>query len=170
MPINAGRPGRSSQVLASRCQRSAADIAENRSVATVGAQYGPSPLAGSGSGMPLAIRPAAAATSRIRPSRTSPMPVVLASRLRSRIPSPPLRSSETGAAPRICSSTSSSRSRSMTAPAATASTSSGGGGRHHRVGCRQLHRTGVLAPQHLRDVPGQDHGLGIDAPQQAHRQ
>ena len=82
-------------------------------------------MAGSGSGLPAAIKVAAAATSRIRPSRGSSMPVVLASRLTSRTPNPPLRSSETGAAPRISSSTSSSRSRSMTAPAAAASQSSG---------------------------------------------
>lgn len=124
LPIKAGRLGRSSQLPASSCQRSAVGSAVNRSVATVGAQYGPSPVAGSGSGIPLAIKPAAAATSRIRPSRDSSMPVVLLSRLTSRIPSPPLRSSETGAAASVSIRTSSSRSRSMVAPAAAASTSS----------------------------------------------
>ncbi|CKT68346.1 Uncharacterised protein [Mycobacterium tuberculosis] len=97
----------------------------NRSAATVGAQKGPSLWGGSGSGMPLAISPAAAAISRIRPSRGSSIPVALASRLNSRTPSPPLRSSATGVAPRFSSSTSTSRSRSMTAPAAAASASSG---------------------------------------------
>ena len=120
--------------------------------------------------MPLAINPAAAATSSTRPSRGSSMPVVLASRLTSRTPSPPLRNSETGAAPRISSSTSSSRSRSMTAPAAAASTVLGCGGRNDRVGRRQLHRAGLLAAQHLPDVAGQDHRLGVDPSQQTHRQ
>ncbi len=51
------------------------------------------------------------------------MPVTFASRLTSRTPKPPLRSSEIGAAPSVSSSTSSSRSRSMAAPAAAASAS-----------------------------------------------
>ncbi len=51
------------------------------------------------------------------------MPVVLASRLTSRTPSPPLRSSGTGALPRVSMIRSISRNRSMAAPAATASAS-----------------------------------------------
>ena len=73
--------------------------------------------------MPVAISPAAAVTSRISPSRLSSMPVTFVSRLTSRTPIPPLRSSGTGAALRVSSTTSTSRSRSSAAPAATASTS-----------------------------------------------
>ena len=142
----------------------------NRSAATVGAQYGPAPSSGSGSGSPAAISPAAAASSRISPSRGSSMPVSLVSRLTSRTPSPPLRSSGTGAAPRVSRTTSTSRSRSMTAPAATASTSAavvvdtaGSGG----VNCD---RPGHLAAQHLTDQPRQDHGFGVDLPEQARGQ
>ncbi len=122
-PIRLGRAGRSCHVLASRCHRSAAGASTKRSAATVGAQNGPSgPSSGSGSGMPLAMRPAPDAISRISARRLSAMPVCLASRFISRIPSPPLRSSGTGVAPRVSITTSSSRSRSMMAPAPAAST------------------------------------------------
>ncbi len=118
-----GRDGRSSQVEASRYQRAAVDDSRNRSAATVGVQHGPGLSGGSGSGIPLAIRPAAAATSRTKPSRCSSTPVSLLSRLASRTPSPPLRNSGTGAAERVSSTTSVSRIKSITAPAAAASTS-----------------------------------------------
>ena len=55
--------------------------------------------------------------------RCSSMPVILVSRLTSRTPRPPLRSSGTGVALSVSSNSSTSRSRSITAPAATASTS-----------------------------------------------
>ena len=61
----------------------------------------------------------------MRPSRWSSMPVTLTSRLTSRTPSPPLRSSGIGAADSASSTTSTSRRRSMAAPAATASASAG---------------------------------------------
>ena len=51
------------------------------------------------------------------------MPVTLVSRLTSRTPRPPLRSSGTGVALSVSRTTSTSRSRSIAAPAATASTS-----------------------------------------------
>ena len=116
----------------------------NRSAATVGAQYGPAPSSGSGSGIPAAISPAAAASSRISPSRCSSTPVSLVSRLTSRTPRPPLRSSGTGAAPRVSSTNSTSRSRSMTAPAATASTSAAVVVDTDGIGRGQLDRSGHL--------------------------
>ena len=78
---------------------------------------------GIGSGRPLAISPAAAVSSRIRPRRCSSIPVSLASRLISRTPRPPLRSSGTAAAERVSSTTSTWRISSKAAPAAEASAS-----------------------------------------------
>ncbi|CAG6985824.1 hypothetical protein MAP44135_3171 [Mycobacterium avium subsp. paratuberculosis] len=43
-------------------------------------------------------------------------------------------------------------------------------GRHHRVGRTQLQGAGLLAAQHLPHVAGQDHRLGVEAPQQPHGQ
>ena len=94
----------------------------NRSADTVGAQN-VAPSAVGSPGTPLAIRPAAAASSRIRPRRCSSIPVTLASRLASRTPRPPLRSSGTGAADSVSRITSTWRINSITAPAADASTS-----------------------------------------------
>ena len=122
-PIRLGRPGRSSHAESSRCHLTAVGDSRNRSVATVGAQYGPAGSGGSGSGSPGASSPAPAVISNSNPSRSSSMPVVLARRLTSRTPRPPLRSSGIGVALSVSSTISASRSRSMAAPAATASTS-----------------------------------------------
>ena len=115
---------------------------------------------------PAAISPAAADTSRIRPSRSSSMPVILVSRLTSRTPSPPLRSSGTGVAPSVSSTRSTSRSRSITAPAATASTSATVVVDTAGSGWVSSKRSGHLAAQHLADQPRQDHRFGVDLAQQ----
>ena len=61
LPIRLGLPGRSSHADTIRCHFAAVGDSMNLSAATVGAQYGPAASGGSGSGMPGAISPAAAA-------------------------------------------------------------------------------------------------------------
>ena len=119
--------------------------------------------------MPLAISPAAAASSRISPSRASSTPVTLVSRRTSRTPSPPLRSSEIGAALSV--------SRRTIEFAQQVDDRAGGrgvgvgrrGGGHHRIRRREPHRSGFLAAHHLPDVARQDHRVGVDSPQQPDR-
>ena len=46
----------------------------------------------------------------------------------------------------------------------------GGGRRHHGIGRGQLDRSGYFAAQHLTDQTRQDHGVGVNLPQQARGQ
>ncbi len=115
---------------------------------------------GSGSGMPLAISPAAAATSRIRPSRCSSIPVSLVSRLTSRTPSPPLRSSGTGAfAQRFDEHVDLAQQVDDGARGGRVDVGLCGGVPACRVRRGQSDRAGLLAAQHLADQPRQDHRL-----------
>ena len=128
----------------------------NRSAATVGAQYGPAPSCGSGSGIPAAISPAAGGELEDQAQPLFADAGEFGQPLTSRTPRPPLRSSGTGAAPKVSSSRSTSRSRSMTAPAATASTSAAVVCRHRGIGRGQLDRSGDLR----RAAPDRPAGAG----------
>ena len=135
----------------------AAGDSTNRSAATVGAQYGPAPSCGFGFGHARRDQP----RRRRRPrgsgrAAASSMPVTLVSRLTSRTPRPPLRSSGTGVAPRVSSTSSTSRSRSIDRARGHGVDVGDRRRRHRRIGLGQLRP--VLAAR--RASPGRPAAAG----------